>query len=140
MRDAAGRGRDLDLVVLLEAFQTVPEPHAAAERDRDHGDVHVVDEPGSKEVAEDGGTSADAHVLAVGRIAGGLERLGRRRVEEVEGRAALHLDRRAGVMSEDEDRRVERRVGAPWALPFSVFMPSRVTEFAGAHDLGAASW
>src|SRR3954464_6638040 len=111
MRDSARRRRGLDLVVLLETLQSVPEPHAATQEDRDHHDVHVVDEPGGKEVADDGGTSADAHVPAVRRLAGRLEGLGGRRVEEVERRAALHFDRRARVVSEDEDGCVERRVG-----------------------------
>src|SRR5919204_32057 len=66
----------LDLVVLLETLQSVPEAYASAEQDRDHHDVHVVDESGGKEVADDGGTSADAHVLAVRSLAGSLERLG----------------------------------------------------------------
>src|SRR5262245_9219326 len=98
MRDSARRGRGLDLVVLLETLQSVPEPHAPAKQDGDHHDVHVVDEPGSKEVADHGGTPADAYVLATRGLAGRLERLGGRSVDEVERRAALHLDRRAGVM------------------------------------------
>src|SRR3954465_5579102 len=135
MRDSAGRGGGFDLVVLLEALQSVPEPHAPAEQDRDHHDVHVVDEPGSKEVADHGGTSAEAYVLAVRGLAGRLERLGRRRVEEMERRAALHLDQRARVMGEDEDRCVKRRVGTPRALPFRVLVPSGVSELSGPHDL-----
>jgi hypothetical protein len=39
--DAAGRGGGLDLVVLLEALQSVPEADAPAEQDRDHRDVQV---------------------------------------------------------------------------------------------------
>src|SRR4051812_49642027 len=117
MRDSAGRGGGLDVVVLLEALQSVPEAYASAEQDRDHHRVHVVDEPGSKEVANHGGTAAHAYVLAVRGLAGCLERLGRRSVDEVERRAALHLDRRARVMGKDEDRCVERRVGTPRALP-----------------------
>ena len=39
MRDSAGRGGGFDLVVVLEALQSVPEPHASAEQDRDHRDV-----------------------------------------------------------------------------------------------------
>src|SRR5919199_4130104 len=113
MRDPAGRGGGLDFVVLLETLEPVPEAYASAEQDRDHDDVHVVDEPGTKEVADDGGASADPYVLAIRSLAGGLERLGRRSVDEVERRAALHLDRRARVVSEDEDRRVERRGRAP---------------------------
>src|SRR3954447_14593338 len=137
MRDSAGRGGGLDLVVLLEALQSVPEAYAAAEQDRDHHRVHVVDEPGRKELADRGGTSADAYVLAVCGPAGGLERLGRRSVDEVERRAALHLDRRARVMGENEDRCVERRVGTPPALPRRVLVPSGRSELPGTHDLGA---
>ena len=40
-------------------------------------------------------------------------------------------------MREDEDRRVERRVGPPGALPVRVLVPSGVAELPGAHDLGA---
>src|ERR671934_1390627 len=123
MRDSAGRGGGLDRVVLLEALRSVPEAYTSAEQDRDHHDVHVVDEPGGKEVADRGGASADPYVLAVRSLAGGLERLGRRRVEEVVRRAALHLDRRARVVGEDEDRRMERRVGTPPASPVRVLVP-----------------
>src|SRR5688572_17049444 len=113
MRDSVGRGGGLDLVVLLVALQSVPEAHASAEQDRDHHDVHVVDKPGSKEVADDGGTSAHAYVLVARSLAGRLERLGGQRIDEMERRAPLHLDRGARVMSKDEDRSVERRIGTP---------------------------
>src|SRR6266542_1631917 len=73
MRDSAGRGGGLDVVVLLEALQSVPEAYASAEQERDHHRVHVVDEPGSKEVADHGGTSADADVLAARSLAGRFE-------------------------------------------------------------------
>src|SRR5579871_560692 len=89
---SAGGGGGFDLVVLVEAFEAVPEAYASAEQDGDHDDVQMVDESGGEEVADDGGTSADAHVLAVGGLAGGFERLGGRGVDEVEGGAALHLD------------------------------------------------
>src|SRR5438046_9573784 len=102
MRDSAGRGDGLDPVVLLEALQSVPEAYAPAEQDRDHDDVHVVDEPGSKEVADHGGTSADAHVLAARSLAGRFECLGRRSGDEAERRAALHLHRRARLTGEAE--------------------------------------
>src|SRR5215203_7089238 len=137
MRDSAGRGGGLDLIVLLEALQSVPEAYAPAEQDRDHHDVHVVDEPGSKEVADHGGTAADAYVLAARSLAGRLERVGRRSVDEVVRRAALHLDRRARVMGEDEGRCVERRVGTPPALPVRVLVPAGRAELVRAHDLGA---
>src|ERR671925_2039641 len=137
MRDSARRGGCLSLVILLQALQSVPEAHASAEQDRDHHDVRVVDEAGGKEVADQRGTPAEAYVLAVRGLAGRFERLRRRSVDEVERRAALHLDRRARVMGEDEDRRVERRVGTPRALPLRVLVPSGVAELPGTHDLGA---
>ena len=40
-------------------------------------------------------------------------------------------------MGEDEDRCMERRVGAPRALPLGVLVPSGVTPLSGTHDLGA---
>src|SRR5687768_10600970 len=123
MRDSTGRGGCLDRVVLLDALESIPEAYAPAEHDRDHHDVHVVDEPGRKEVAEDGGAAADAYVLATRSRAGLLERLGGRSVDEVEGRAPLHLDQRALVMREDEDRGVKRRVGTPPALPLRILPP-----------------
>src|SRR3954453_9693599 len=76
MRDSAGGGGGLDLVVLLEALQSVPEPYASAEQDRDHHYVRVVDEAGRKELADHGRTSADAYMLAPGSLAGCLQRLG----------------------------------------------------------------
>ena len=79
MRDAAGRGRGLDLVVPLEALQTVQEADAPAEQDRHDRDVQVVDEPGRYELADHGGTPAEADVPAAGSLAGRLEGLGGRR-------------------------------------------------------------
>ena len=99
--------------------------------------MQVVDEPGGKEVADHRDTAAEAHILAVRSVASRLERLGRRGVDEMERRAALHLDRRARMMRQDEGRRVERRVGTPPALPLRVLVPSRWPELPGTHDLGA---
>src|SRR5688500_5538495 len=87
VRDSAGRGGGLDLILPLEPLQSVPEAYASAEQDRDDDDVHVVDEPGGNEVADHGRTSAEAYVLAPRSLAGSLERLGRRGVDEVVCRA-----------------------------------------------------
>src|SRR5918996_2420390 len=124
MRDPARRRGGFDLVVRLEALESVPEAYASAEQDRHHDDVHVVDEPRGNEVPDHGGASADAYVLTVRSIAGGLERLRGRSIDEVERRAALHLDRWPRVMGEDEDRRVERRVGTPPPPPLPGIVPS----------------
>src|SRR5688572_2725714 len=139
MRDSAGRGDGLGRVVLLDALQSTPEVRPSPEKDGHHHNVHVVDQPGCHEVADHGGAAADAYVLAVRSLAGLLERPGRRGIDEVERRASLHFDGRACVMGEDEDRRMERRVGAPPAFPLWVLVPPRVAELSRAHDLGANS-
>src|SRR5207245_11047276 len=66
-----------------------------------------------------------------------LEALCVRCVDEVEGRAAVHLDRWARVMGEHEYRRMEWRVGPPPARPFGILVPPGIAELSGAHDLGA---
>jgi hypothetical protein len=98
--------------------------------------VQVVDQPGGKEVPDHRRTPAEAHVLDSRSRAGRLERLDRRPVQEVERRAALHLDRRARVMGEHEGGCVERRVRTPPALPFRVLVPPGRAELPGTHDLG----
>src|SRR5205085_3530486 len=93
--------------------------------------------PAARKSRDHGGASTDAHVLPARSLPSGLERLGGRHIEEVERRAALHLDRRARVMGEDEDRCVERWVGTPPALPLGVLVPSAGPELPGTYDLGA---
>jgi hypothetical protein len=83
------------------------------------------------------GPPADAHVLAARSLTGLLERLGRRRVNEVERSAAFHLDRRTHVVGEDEGWCVEWWVGTPPAPPGRVLVPSGGSELPGAHDLRA---
>src|SRR4051794_24621079 len=137
MRDATGRGGGFDLVLRLEALEPVPEACAAAEQDRHHDDVHVVDEPRGYKVSDHGGASADAYVLSVRRLAGRLERLRGRSVDEVERRPALHLDGWSGVMREDEDQRVERRGGGPPPPPPPGLVPSPGPQLPRTPDLGA---
>src|SRR4029453_9820465 len=137
MRDSAGRGGGFDMVVLLETLQSIPEPDASAEHDGDQHDVHVVDEPGSKELAYHGGAPADAYILATCGLAGRLERLGWGGVEGGGRRAPPPLDGRGGVVGQDEDGCVERRVGAPRALPVRVLVPPGEAPLPSTHDLGA---
>src|SRR5579863_1846987 len=137
VRDSARRGDSLDVVVLLETLESLPEANASAEQNRDHNDVHVVDEATGQEGADGRGPATDADVLAIRSLAGGLERIGWRRVQEVERRPALHLDRRTWVVREDEDRRMKRGVGTPPTHPLRVLVPSRRSELPRTHDLGA---
>src|SRR6185437_9094019 len=57
--------------------------------------------------------------------------------DEVEGRAALHRHRLAGVVGDDEDRRVERRLVAPPAVPRVVLPGTVAAEHVPAHHDGA---
>ena len=100
-----------------------------------------VDQFGGKEVADHRRAAADAHVEVASCVPGEVERRLRAGVDEVEHRAALHLDRRAGVVREHEHRRVERRVRPPPAAPLVVGpdigpRAGLRAELAAAHDLG----
>src|SRR4051812_13686469 len=44
------------------------------------------------------------------------------------------------MVGKDEDRRVERRVVAPPALPSRVVVPARWSELSCPHDLGPDPW
>src|SRR4029079_15645393 len=88
VRDSAWRRAGLDLIVLLATFQAVPQVIPAAEDDRDHRDVQLVDEPLGDELADDRDATTDADIQTAGSLAGRLERLGRRRADEGERRAA----------------------------------------------------
>src|SRR6202035_5969385 len=69
---------------------------------------------------------------------GGGERRRRAGVDEVEGGAALHLDRGPDVMGEHEDGGMERRLVPPPALPFLVGPRSALrAELVAPHDLRA---
>src|SRR4051795_1732262 len=82
MGHAAGRRGRLDRVVALEGLQLVPEADAAAEEDRDDHDVHLVDEPGGQELADQRRTAADPDVHPAGSLARRLERFGGRGLDE----------------------------------------------------------
>ena len=137
MGDAAGRRDRLHLVLLLQRLQPVPQPHTATEQDRDRHDVQMVDEPGGEELAEHRRATPDADVLARSGLPSGVECVCRRGVEEVERRAALHLQRRPRAMGQNERRGVERRILSPPSAPLRVVLPARRAELAGAHDLRA---
>lgn len=137
VRDPARRGHHLDLVLLLQPLEPVPEPDAPAEQDRDLDDVQVVDEPRGQELPQHRRTATDPDVKPAGGLPGDGERLRRLGLEEVERRAAVHLERRAWAVRQHVGGCVERRVLAPPAPPLRVVLPPRRPELAGAHDLRA---
>ncbi len=98
----------------------VEEPLPATEEDGHDVDGELVDESGAQVLLRRRGAAADRDVLAVRRGDGLLERALDAVGDEVEGRPALHLERRALVVGEDEHRCVERRVLAPPAPPLLV--------------------
>ena len=120
MGHAAGGADRLHLEPLLERLEPIPEPLPPAEDDGHDDYVHVVDEVGSEELSDGGRASTDADVQRARRLLGNPEGRGRARVDEVERRAARHLDRWPGVVREDEYGRMKWRVVAPPAFPLFV--------------------
>ena len=76
MSDAAGAVHGLNLEPFFEPLQPVPEPLPAAQHDRHHDDVQVVDQAGGQEFADDGRAAADADIRAGGSPARLRKRLG----------------------------------------------------------------
>src|SRR5918992_2969148 len=117
MGDAARRRDRLHVVLLLKRLQTVPQPDAAAEQDRDLHDMQMVDEPGGEELAQHRRAPTDADVLTVCRLLSSGECIHQRDIEEMERRTAVHLQRRPRAMGQHVRRRVERRVLSPPSPP-----------------------
>src|SRR5436190_24068340 len=89
-------------------------------------------------LADGGGSAADSHILT----SSGRPRLTQRRLDplgdEMEDGAALHLQRRAWMVGQDEDRHMVRWIGAPPAFPLIVRPGSaHRSEHVAAHDPGA---
>src|SRR5690242_1399621 len=100
--------------------------------------MRVVDQVGGQELADGGRAAADADIPARGGLARLRQRLGGAGVEEVKRGTAVHLDRGPGVVGENKDRGVERRVLSPPSGPLLVRPGSMVgAELAPSHDLGA---
>src|SRR6516162_9988481 len=138
MGDATGAVHGLDLVAVFERLQPVPEPLPAAQHDRHHDNVRVVDQAGGQEFADGGRAPADADIPARGGLARPRKRLGGAGVEELKRGTAAHLDGGPGMVGEHQDRGVERRVVSPPPVPFLV-RPGAVlrAELAPPHDLSA---
>jgi hypothetical protein len=89
--DAAGAVHGLNPEPVFERLQTVPEPFPAAQHDRHHDDVRVVDQASGQEFADGGRAAADADIPARGSPARLRQRLGGAGVEEVKRGTAVQL-------------------------------------------------
>jgi hypothetical protein len=115
--------------------QVVEESCSAPEEDRHHRDHDLVEQARGQVLLRHRGTAAERDAL----VASSRSRLLERRLDpvrdEVERRPAIHLERLAGMVCEDEDRMVERRIVAPPALPRIVVpRPRAAAEHVPAHD------
>src|SRR5271157_3215828 len=81
--DAAGAVHGLNLEPFFEPLQPVPEPLPAAQHDRHHDNVRVVDQADGQEFADGGRAAAYADIPARGGLARLCKRLGGAGVEEV---------------------------------------------------------
>jgi hypothetical protein len=89
------------------------EAGAAAEQDRGHVHLQLVDEPRSQRLLNRRATARDRDVVVTGRDARLLDGCLDPLRDEKERRPALHLHRFPGVMGEDEDGDVKGRLLAP---------------------------
>ena len=82
-----------------------------------HHQAQLVDEVGVEERPDRLGAPTQSHVEAAGRLDRDGERLLGRRVHEVERRASSHLQARAGMVGQHQNRCVEGGFVAPESLP-----------------------
>src|ERR1700761_7170409 len=98
----------------------VEEPLTGPEQDGDQVERELVDHARGERLPDRGGAARDVDATLAGRLerlrVGGFEAPG----DEMEARAALHLDRLTGVVGEYEDRRVVGRLGTPPSIPVLV--------------------
>ena len=124
---------------LLEARaggRLVEQPAPGAEQDRDDVEPHLVDEAGGDVLLDRllrhrRSRRPSPPAAALASLERGLDPVG----DEVEGRPALHLERLALMVGEDEDRDVEGRLLAPPPLPGVLAPgPGAAAEHVAAHQ------
>lgn len=79
----------------VDSFEESLSPAQKDGRDRK---MHLVYQALSKILPNSAGAATNADILAVGRLASQIQRLVNAAGDEEEGRAAFHLEGRAGVM------------------------------------------
>src|SRR6202051_5100201 len=108
---------------------------ARPQKDWRNGEMKFVEQTCLQILPDDRNAAADANVLAAGDLCRprqrGLDAIG----HEVKDGAALHLDRRARMMGQDEHRHVVRRIVSPPALPGMVGpLAADRAEHVSSHD------
>src|SRR5271155_1961883 len=83
--------------------------------------MHFVDLPGDQALPNDRHSTADANILALGRLFGFLESRFQSVGDEVKRIPSLHRNRNPRVMSKHKDRSMKRRIIAPPPFPRIVF-------------------
>src|SRR6185503_19563725 len=121
-----------------EVLDPVEEPLAGPEEYGGDVEREFIDDPGDERLSHGRSAARDVDAILASRLTRlrvcGLEALG----DEVEARAALHLDRLAGMVGEHEDRRVVGRLGAPPSIPVLIPLAADRPEHVAAHDVGPA--
>ena len=141
VRRGLGRHVRRALVAQRREIEAVQQMLARPEQPGGDRDVHLVDHPSFEVLADRRDPAADLHVLSVRGFPRTRECLVGTTGDEVEHRAAFHLDRRAGVVRQDEHRHVVRRILPPPATPRVIGPgPADRAEHVATHDIGADAY
>lgn len=97
--------------------EMVEKPLATPEQERDNVELQFLEQSGCQVLLDDAGAAAKHHVLAAGRLARPRERRLDPFGHEVKRGATVHDQRLARMVSEDEDRVMERRLVTPPPFP-----------------------
>jgi hypothetical protein len=90
---------------------------AGSEQGGRDGEVDLVHEPRLQVLPDGCDTTAEPHIVILGRFAGACERFADAPSDEMKRRAAVHRERGSRMMREHEDGLVVRRVVSPPPLP-----------------------
>jgi hypothetical protein len=121
----------------IHVGHALEQPLARAEHQRSDVQPQLVDQPGGQVLVDRGRAAGDRDIRVPGRHPGAVQ-CGHRPVgDEREGRTALHGQRLARVVGQDEHRRVVGRLLAPPASPGHIPLAAAWTEHVAAHDVRA---
>jgi transposase InsO family protein len=117
MRGLVGRHELNAFVAQRPQVEPLQQRLSPAKQHRRDRDVQFVDKAFTQVLPDGVGSAADPHVLAASGIACPFKRIMDAAGDEVERCATFHLDRRPGMVGQNEDRNVVGRIVAPPAFP-----------------------